>query len=61
MKKLKFIDDEDLLPNLILGKIYDGIENDKGNRYILTKTGKMYYKWRFKDVTREFKIKKLLC
>ena len=65
MKKLKLVNISNLnLFNhyLTILKIYDGvsetafhylINDDRNNEFA-------YFKWRFKDVTRELKIKKLL-
>lgn len=75
MKKLKFINLDNLpLPlSLKIGEIYEGvdlniwketqltqydIDNDDEKFYAVN--NKMYLKWRFIDVTRELKIKKIL-
>ena len=64
MLKLKFIDDKNVPEGnkfIELGKIYDGYENDRRDRYILIlNEKKLFYKWRFENITRKLKLKKLL-
>ena len=64
MKKLKLVDIINLSyhDSITKDKVYDCL-NDIGEYYEFKNDQNIvirYYKWRFKDVSRELKIKKLL-
>ena len=64
MKKLKVVNisNLNLYDTLTINKIYDCIYESKIHYLIKDDINRKspYYKWRFKDVTRELKLNKLL-